>query len=136
MDFAPGQVFRLYCATCKDQKTKYFVVALVNPILRCFLINTSLTDLQKDTPELADECVPLLQAQHPFLSYDSYLGCNQLFSEYTARSIEIIHSGNAGIHVGDLHPDAMEEAFRRFPTNVSLPIKRVTELLVEWKVPA
>lgn len=132
MEFFPGQVFKLYCATCADKKDKFFVVALTEPVLRCFLINSDMTKLQQSRDDLALECVPLAQSQHPFLTYDSYLGCNYLFPEYTAKSLNIVLNARPGAYVGNLHQDAMEEAYRRFDQNVSLPKKRIDDLKKCW----
>jgi hypothetical protein len=136
MELAPGQVFKLYCATCVKQKNKFFVVALVEPILRCFLINSKMTALQIERDDLAFECIELSRAKHPFLDHDSYLGCNQLFAEYTAKTLCQIVDGSPDRFVGCLDRDVMDEALSRFPENISLPQKRIRELMEAWKSPA
>ena len=132
MEFAPGQVFKLFCGTCKTPKPKFFVVALVEPKLYCFVINSKMSELQKADQALAWEAVPLLKAKHGFLSHDSYLGCNQLFVEYTAKSLQLSVDADPKLYVGDLHEDAIAEALHRFESNISLPMKRVRELKMAW----
>ncbi|GAA0700519.1 hypothetical protein ISN75_22735 [Dyella marensis] len=136
MELKPGQVFKLYCATCVKQKNKFFVAALIEPVLRCFLINSKMTELQIAKDDLAFECIELSKDKHPFLDHDSYLGCNQLFVEYTAKALcQIVH-GSPGRFVGCLDRGVMDEALSRFPKNISLPQKRIRELIEAWKSPA
>jgi hypothetical protein len=58
---------------------KFLIVADCSQVFyRLFVINTDRTELQKQNHELGRHVLPIDQASHPFLEYDSWVNCGEL----------------------------------------------------------
>lgn len=132
MQLAVGDVFLLQCQTCQTPKRKYFVVANLDPLL-CFLINSEPTAFQKSRPEIMQTLAPILMSEHAsFLKYDSYIGCNELFGEYSAGDISNILQSNPSCYVGKLSGTARLAVAAALKGNKILPAKRLAEIAANW----
>lgn len=132
--FALGDVFRLRCTLCRPPKTKFFVVAQVEP-LWMFLINSELTEFATLRPKYSDACPPLLASEHPsFLTHDSVLGCADRPSfEYSRERLEVLLSADPTIKVGSLSLQACREVSARLKRNHVMPGKYLKVLVPLWQ---
>lgn len=131
MPIAIGDVFLLRCNTCREPKPKFFVVALLEPF-RCFLINSAPTAFQASRPEQMLALAPILANQHPFLSYNSYVGCNELFAEYSQADIEAAEASDPSVRLGSLHPHARAAVAAALTGNRFLPKLYLAKLQNSW----
>jgi hypothetical protein len=131
MHLAIGQVFYLHCQTCTTPKPKFFVVATLQP-LKCFVINSQPTAFQLADPKRLAALTPIRADQHPFLVYDSYVGCNALFSEYDEPALQAVLAKNPSAFRGVLHQDAITAVRATIANSVLLSPVRKRELLAVW----
>jgi hypothetical protein len=129
-----GQVFRLYCQTCAKPKVKFFVVALLQP-LRCFVINSRATDFQEANAAAAATLAPIRLVEHAFLSWDSFVACDVLFSEYSEQTILDHYARTPAVYVGDLSLGARASVRAALQDNKLLPVLRVKALAGAWAEP-
>lgn len=133
LEIKVGQVFLLWCAACRpDPKYKYFVVALVEPRVRYFLINSNPSPLQNADPELLAELAPVMQADHKFLRHDSFLDLTQLMGGPTAAELEDKYLKENHILLGNISTNARRNARRIIGTSISLTGSEVKQLEAIW----
>ena len=80
-------------------KDKFIVIAYGNPSPHGFFINSRINNFIRNRPDLLSCEAEILASQHPFLRYDSYVDCREIFSFY-----EIELTNTRGI----LSPDAQQ----------------------------
>lgn len=69
-------VFYLFCKHTKPHpKNKFVVIVCFENIPMGFLINSQVNEFVKNRPSLLRCEVKILQQDHAFLSYDSYVDC-------------------------------------------------------------
>lgn len=85
----PGSIQLLYFQTLYGQsKDKFCLTVYLNPRPCFFLINSTPSKLEREQPEIWDSNVPIDQANHQFLNYDSYIDC----SDPCGMDLEIANS--------------------------------------------
>ncbi|MEX1828851.1 hypothetical protein [Luteibacter sp. CQ10] len=130
---APGQVYHLLCQTCAKPKNKFFVVATVSPVTRCFLINSAPSPGQARNPDLMAALIPMLEADHPFLDWNSYLAMTDLIGEYKEQDIASAVAKNPKVYRGVLAKNVITALKAALPHNKVLPVARIKELTEVWK---
>ncbi|HAG84685.1 MAG TPA: hypothetical protein DCL61_26925 [Cyanobacteria bacterium UBA12227] len=68
------------CRYAKPIKDKFVVIAYVNPSPHGFFINSRINKFISNRPYLLACEAQILANQHPFLKYDSYIDCREIFS--------------------------------------------------------
>lgn len=84
----PGAVIKL-CERMDDgnEQEKRFVVLSVTAITVCFVVNSEMNEYVQQREHLARNHVLMPQADHGFMTHDSYVDCAQLKSYSTAHVI-------------------------------------------------
>ena len=128
---AIGDVFHLRCKNCNPPKPKFFVVVQSEP-LRMILINSSRTDYQEQRADHVAVIPVIRQHGHPFLSHDSYLGCNELTHEYNHAELAAMVNAKPAIRLGALDASARESVAGAFRHNELVPRKYLRDLRQIW----
>jgi hypothetical protein len=128
----PGQVFYLTCQTCTKPKPKFFVVATVTPNLRCFLINSNPSPAQAKNPDLMAALIPVLDADHPFLKWNSYLALTDLIGEYSEADLLTKLAQDPSVYRGTLHANVVAAVKASLPHNKVLQVNRIKEVQADW----
>lgn len=132
MIFQAGQVFHLWCHFCNPQKNKYFVLAVVEPVPRFFLINSAVNAFQAKRPHLLASILPLKSSACRFLHHNSFLDCTALIGGYTAQQLEDKVTADPRVFVGRLDVNTRRAARAIIAQTKLLPITDKTSLLALW----
>lgn len=127
-----GQVLHLWCAACRPPKFKFFIVALIVPRVRYFLINSNASPLQAITPELASGLVQLRQNEHAFLHHDSLMDCTQLMGGPTASDLEDLYQKSPDILKGNIAIGARRAGRHVIQSSALLSQAEISALLSIW----
>ena len=105
MDIEPGMVFRLPFNTLYGQGgtayDKYAIVARVDPDLLCLLICTEVPAFASRNPNLKRCYIAIDREDHSFLSYDSWVDCNDTKDEYTLLKLTEVYAQDPSCYVGE-----------------------------------
>lgn len=128
-----GDVFHLYCQTCVTPKWKFFVVALVEPFL-CFVINSKPTRFQQRRPDLLRCLAPISVTDEAYLTHDSFIACNELFSEHTLEELmaKVRDANDRSRRLGALSQSSRDQVARALVGNRFLKRKYLRLLEKEW----
>lgn len=132
MVFQAGQVFYLWCRFCNPQKNKYFVLAVVEPVPRFFLINSALNAFQEKRPHVLASILPIKRSACRFLHHDSYLDCTALAGGYTAQQLEDKVTADPGVFMGRLDVNTRRAVRAVITQNKLLTTAEKTSLLAIW----
>ncbi|MFO1353029.1 MAG: hypothetical protein U1F68_21075 [Gammaproteobacteria bacterium] len=76
----PGNILYIPCSfTTPRPKDKFLLLTCVNPQLLFFVINSAINQYVREKPNLLVCQAPLRASDHPFLSHDSFVACNQTY---------------------------------------------------------
>ena len=115
------RAFRVYYVDVPEVGKEKYVVAVApyGSQWYCFLINS---DLPLFLQQLTACHFIVPRAQHPFLSYDSYLTTNRAFP---------LHTDTLNCHVGNLHSSCQEKLYEAIRDCPSLG-RETKHLMVEY----
>lgn len=102
-ELTPFKILRLLCKFPNLQRYKYLLLASVNKNdVYFFIINSNLTDYIKNNQYLYDCCVHLKSNINNFLTHDSFLNCNHIYSFLKSFIIEQLKN-DFSIILGAIH---------------------------------
>ena len=132
LEIKVGQVFRLWCAICRPPKFKFFVVALVEPRPRYFLINSNAAPFQLAQPALAVHQLPANAGENSFLHHDSILDTSQLLGGHTASDLEDLYQKDSNVLLGVVCAKLRRHARHVIENSEVLSKREIDSLLSVW----
>lgn len=82
-----GDVIYLFCDFTTPEKNKFMVVCCCDPLL-VLLINSEISDYIQARPNLLECQVDLLEADHPFLEWDSFVNCIEAHQAFDLEAVK------------------------------------------------
>ncbi len=118
MTLRVGDVFYAHLSTVPSRNNKYFVVVCCDDPVRLVLINTKNRVTVLGNPALGPTQVLVRQSELACLSYDSWIGCDQLFSGYTSE--ELVQLAASGAKCGELSLHLLERVLTAITASPTL----------------
>jgi hypothetical protein len=86
--FTPGYIFYLHCSFAKPPKSKYLLLACVEPKPLFFIINSTIHNFYQIRPHLKACQVQISCASHSFLDHDSFIDCTNVILDFDKASVQ------------------------------------------------
>lgn len=110
MSVKVGDVFYAFIPVLRGTpKEKYFVIVCSEDPVRFVLINTRNVVEVLGNPALAPTQVKITPFDLPRLSYESWIGCNELLGGYTAEELASMVETEPDAFVGSLGADMLRK---------------------------
>lgn len=124
----PGAVLYLYFSALQGgPKSKFCVLACVQPKLRFLLISSERSKYKRDHPVLSKHQVLIDAANHSFLDYDSYIDCSD---PYGMDETEFhTQTQRENLIVGELSNDVLGAVRKVIAESTVIPKKQISWML-------
>lgn len=120
-----GCVVKVFAAHITPPHSKYYVVVSLEPLILGFFINSEVNAYIKRRRQLLDAQVKLLQAEHKFLAYDSWLDCSDVHT-FTRQYLDREVRTNPPALLGVLSAAAQAEMLRVVKSSYTLAQDHIT----------
>lgn len=88
VDFDIGDVLLMHCYECTPPKPKFFVIVADYPDPILLFINSELNEYVQRNAHLHACHVKVVQAEHNFLTHDSWINCCEVCLDFSYEDIE------------------------------------------------
>lgn len=95
MALVVGDVLFAVVPTLHNPKEKYFVVVCCEDPVRVVMINKKNRAIVLQNPKIGPTQVYVAKGEASFLQYDSWIGCEELFSGWTAEELSALAEAGA-----------------------------------------
>ena len=132
MNIEVGNVLHLYFNLIHPPNYKYCIVVQTEPLIRCVLINSDLTEFAKSKPEIADEFAPISPDECGPLFKSSWIGCGDIFGIDAAEALQTLKDC-PDFHYGSISADVAQRIVNTINSAQSLSAvkkSRSTEQLI------
>ncbi|MNC17075.1 hypothetical protein D3C75_649400 [compost metagenome] len=85
---APGCVIYWHCNFTTPPKQKFLVVVCCEPSFLVLIINSEINQFIQSKPHLLNCQVPISQAEHAFLNWDSFVNCIEAHKSITLNDVK------------------------------------------------
>jgi hypothetical protein len=130
----PGRVIDVFAAHITPPHRKYYVITCLEPLVLGFFINSEINQYVQKRPRLLAAQIPVLQTEHGFLSYDSWLDCSDVHT-FTLAYLEREIRTNPAASLGHLSAIATEQMLAAVRDSYTLVEEQISWICAEFGVP-
>ena len=120
-----GCVVKVFAAHITPPHNKYYVIVSLEPLVLGVFINSEVNAYIKRRPALLNAQVKVLQIEHGFLTYDSWLDCSDVHT-FTRQYLDREVRTNPSALLGVLSASAQADMLRVVNTSYTLAQDHVT----------